>query len=185
MFGDRMLRQETLKPKSVGATLARFSQYFRPYWLGLTLVAALMAVNAYTQVIGPVLIGQAVDCFLAPAAFGEGGEQGRGLQLPAQSDPQTESDSQANCWYAPEVALGDPSRNDLLRGLLNITLVITAYYLVGSVTGGLMFFSMSWTGHHVLRRLRVRLFNHLHRLSLGFYTRNETGRSQQRQHLGA
>ena len=175
MFGDRMLRQETLKPKSVGATLARFSRYFRPYWFGLTLVTVLMAVNAYTQVIGPVLIGQAVDCFLAPAAFGEGGEAGRGLQLPAQSDPQTETDSQANCWYAPEVALGDPSRNDLLRGLLNITLVITAYYLVGSVTGGLMFFSMSWTGHHVLRRLRVRLFNHLHRLSLGFYTRNETG----------
>lgn len=66
MFGDRMLRQETLKPKSVGATLARFSRYFRPYWFGLTLVTVLMAVNAYTQVIGPVLIGQAVDCFLAP-----------------------------------------------------------------------------------------------------------------------
>ncbi|MDE0142611.1 MAG: ABC transporter ATP-binding protein [Caldilineaceae bacterium] len=172
MFGDRMLRQETLKPKSVGATLSRFSRYFRPFWLGLTLVAVLMAVNAYTQVIGPVLIGQAVDCFLAPAAFAE---EGGGLQLPADTDLQAETDSQANCWYAPEVAMGDPSRNDLLRGLLNITLIITAYYLVGSVTGGLMFFSMSRTGHHVLRRLRVRLFNHLHRLSLGFYTRNETG----------
>ena len=172
MFGDRMLRQETLKPKSVGATLSRFSRYFRPFWLALTLAAVLMAVNAYTQVIGPVLIGQAVDCFLAPAAFGE---EGGGLQLPADTDLQAETDSQANCWYAPEVAMGDPSRNDLLRGLLNITLVITAYYLVGSVTGGLMFFSMSRTGHHVLRRLRVRLFNHLHRLSLGFYTRNETG----------
>ena len=172
MFGDRMLRQETLKPKSVGATLSRFSRYFRPFWLGLTFVAVLMAVNAYTQVIGPVLIGQAVDCFLAPAAFGE---EGGGLQLPADTDLQAETDSQANCWYAPEVAMGDPSRNDLLRGLLNITLIITAYYLVGSVTGGLMFFSMSRTGHYVLRRLRVRLFNHLHRLSLGFYTRNETG----------
>ena len=175
MFGDRMLRQETLKPKSVGATLSRFSRYFRPFWLALTLVAVLMAVNAYTQVIGPVLIGQAVDCFLAPAAFGEAGEEGGGLQLPAEIDLQAETDSQANCWWAPEVAMGDPTRNDLLRGLLNITLVITAYYLVGSVTGGLMFFSMSRTGHHVLRRLRVRLFNHLHRLSLGFYTRNETG----------
>jgi len=175
MFGDRMLRQETLKPKSVGATLSRFSSYFRPYWLGLILVAVLMAVNAYSQVIGPVLIGQAVDCYLAPAAFAEGGQEGAGIQLPAGSDLPAETDSQANCWYAPDVAMGDPSRNDLLRGLLNITLVITAYYLAGSVTGGLMFFSMSRTGHHVLRRLRVRLFNHLHRLSLGFYTRNETG----------
>ena len=175
MFGDRMLRQETLKPKSVGATLSRFSRYFRPYWFGLSIVAVLMAVNAYTQVIGPVLIGQAVDCFLAPAAFGGDGGSGRGLQLPASNDLQTESDSQANCWWAPEVASGEPVRADLLRGLLNITLVITGYYLLGSVTGGLMFFSMSWTGHNVLRVLRVRLFNHLHRLSLGFYSRNETG----------
>ena len=175
MFGDRMLRQETLKPKSVGATLSRFSRYFRPYWFGLILVALLMAVNAYTQVIGPILIGQAVDCFLAPAAFGSDGDSGRGLQLPASNELQTESDSQANCWWAPEVALGQPVRADLLRGLLNITLVITGYYLIGSVTGGLMFFSMSWTGHNVLRVLRVRLFSHLHRLSLGFYSRNETG----------
>ena len=175
MFGDRMLRQETLKPKSVGATLSRFSNYFRPYWLVLTLVAVLMTVNAYTQVIGPRLIGQAVDCFLAPAAFAGAGEEGRGLQLPAETDLQTETDSQANCWWAPEVAMGNPSRDVLLRGILNITLIITGYYLVGSATGGLMFFSMSWTGHNVLRALRVRLFTHLHRLSLGFYTRNETG----------
>ena len=175
MFGDRMLRTETLKPKSVGATLARFSKYFRPYWLVLSFVALLMAVNAYTQVIGPVLIGQAVDCFLAPSAFGGDGAGGGGLQLPAGTDLQSETDSQANCWYAPDLAASDSSRADLLRGLLNITLVITGYYVIGSVTGGLMFFSMSWTGHNVLRALRVRLFNHLHRLSLGFYTRNETG----------
>ena len=175
MFGDRMLRQETLKPKSVGATLSRFSNYFRPYWFVLTLVALLMTVNAYTQVIGPRLIGQAVDCFLAPAAFAGAGEIGRGLQLPAETDLQTETDSQANCWWAPEVAMGNPSRDVLLRGILNITLVITGYYLIGSATGGLMFFSMSWTGHNVLRVLRVRLFTHLHRLSLGFYTRHETG----------
>ncbi len=175
MFGDRMLRTETLKPKSVGATLSRFSKYFRPYWLVLSFVALLMAVNAYTQVIGPVLIGQAVDCFLAPSAFGGDGAGGGGFQLPAGTDLQSETDSQANCWYAPDLAASDSSRADLLRGLLNITLVITGYYVIGSVTGGLMFFSMSWTGHNVLRSLRVRLFNHLHRLSLGFYTRNETG----------
>ena len=50
MFGDRMLRQETLKPKSVGATLSRFSSYFRPYWWVLIIVAVLMTVNAYSQV---------------------------------------------------------------------------------------------------------------------------------------
>ena len=169
MFGDRMLRQETLKPKSVGATLSRFSSYFRPYWWVLIFVAVLMAANAYTQVIGPNLIGQAVDCFLAPAVIGDSADSGGGIEL------QTESNSQANCWWAPEVAAGNPGRDELVRGLLNLTLVITAFYLAGSVSGGIMFFGMSWTGQNVLRALRVRLFAHLHRLSLGFYARNETG----------
>ena len=170
-----MLRQETLKPKSVGATLSRFSSYFRPYWWLLTVVAVLMAVNAYTQVIGPNLIGQAVDCFLAPSVFGDSADSSGGIELPAGIDLQTESNSRANCWWAPEVAAGNPGRDELLRGLLNLTLVITAFYLAGSVSGGLMFFGMSWTGQNVLRVLRVRLFSHLHRLSLGFYARNETG----------
>ena len=177
MFGDRMLRQEMLKPKSVGATLSRFSKIFRPYWWVLVLVAVLMVVNAYSQVIGPQLIGQAVDCFLAPAVIGQAGDlEGNGAAASgAQSDLQTDSNSQANCWWAPEVARGNPDRDQLLSGLLNLTLIITGFYLVGSVTGGLMFFGMSWTGHNVLRALRVQLFSHLHRLSLGFYTRNETG----------
>ena len=179
MFGDRMLRQETLKPKSVGATLSRFSSYFRPYWWVLIIVAVLMTVNAYSQVIGPNLIGQAVDCFLAPAVISDAvqadGEGASGLQLPEGIALQTDSSSQANCWWAPEVAAGNPGRDQLLSGLLNLTLVIVAYYLVGSVSGGLMFFGMSWTGQNVLRALRVRLFTHLHRLSLGFYARNETG----------
>ena len=179
MFGDRMLRQETLKPKSVGATLSRFSSYFRPYWWVLIIVAVLMTVNAYSQVIGPNLIGQAVDCFLAPAVISDAvqadGEGASGLQLPEGIALQTDSSSQANCWWAPEVAAGNPGRDQLLSGLLNLTLVIVAYYLVGSVSGGLMFFGMSWTGQNVLRVLRIRLFAHLHRLSLGFYARNETG----------
>ena len=179
MFGDRMLRQETLKPKSVGATLSRFSSYFRPYWWVLIIVAVLMTVNAYSQVIGPNLIGQAVDCFLAPAVISDAvqadGEDASGLQLPEGIALQTDSSSQANCWWAPEVAAGNPGRDQLLSGLLNLTLVIVAYYLVGSVSGGLMFFGMSWTGQNVLRVLRIRLFAHLHRLSLGFYARNETG----------
>ncbi len=179
MFGDRMLRQETLKPKSVGATLSRFSSYFRPYWWVLIIVAVLMTVNAYSQVIGPNLIGQAVDCFLAPAVISDAVqadcEGASGLQLPEGIALQTDSSSQANCWWAPEVAAGNPGRDQLLSGLLNLTLVIVAYYLAGSVSGGLMFFGMSWTGQNVLRVLRIRLFAHLHRLSLGFYARNETG----------
>ena len=120
-----------------------------------------------------------MDCFLAPAVISDAvqadGEGASGLQLPEGIALQTDSTSQANCWWAPEVAAGNPGRDQLLSGLLNLTLVIVAYYLAGSVSGGLMFFGMSWTGQNVLRVLRIRLFAHLHRLSLGFYARNETG----------
>ena len=61
-----LLEQETLKPKSVSATLARFGHYFRPYWLALLATAVLLLVNAWVQVISPELTGQAVDCYLTP-----------------------------------------------------------------------------------------------------------------------
>ena len=34
---------------------------------------------------------------------------------------------------------------------------------------------MTWAGQHVLRTLRAQVFRHIHRLSLGYYARNEAG----------
>lgn len=171
MFGDRMLQQETIKPRSVGATLYRFGAYFRPYSWVLLLTAILLGVNAYTQVVTPELLGQAVDCFLAPAVVGEVGDASS-APVPIEVDG-AETGSESNCWYAalPENA----DSQQLLAGLLQIVLLIVGLYILGALTGGLMFYAMGWTGQKVLRTLRVRLFNHMHRLSLGFYTRNETG----------
>ena len=47
MFGGqdglrRIMSQDTLKPKNLGETLARFGRYFRPYWPLLILVALLI-----------------------------------------------------------------------------------------------------------------------------------------------
>ena len=44
-----------------------------------------------------------------------------------------------------------------------------------SVVGGIQFFLMSWAGYHVLRDLRAEVFGHVHRLSLGYFTKNEAG----------
>lgn len=181
MFGGpgRALQQESLKPKSVGTTLRRFSGYFAPYWWVLVLVAALMTVNTYTQVIAPELIGQAVDCFLAPAMVSEA-TSSVGPELPAPTGntggniaASVDASSKSNCWYT-DLPVG-ASADDLLSGLVRLVLLIAGLYVLGAVMGGLMFFSMSWTGQHVLRRIRVRLFARLQQLSLGFYSRNETG----------
>jgi ATP-binding cassette, subfamily B, multidrug efflux pump len=174
MFGghDRLLQQETRKAVSVGATLRRLSGYFKPYWWTLTLVAILMVINTYTQVIGPELIGQAVDCFLTPAVATEAASAlSSEFAIPIAQGELTPAES--GCWFADLPA--NATNEDLLSGLVRLVLLVTALYILGSITGGLMFFGMSWSGQHVLRLLRVNLFNHMQKLSLGFYGRNETG----------
>src|SRR5215217_7162632 len=148
MFGNfrGLLEQESTKPKSTGETLWRLARYFRPYGWAIVVVLVLMALNAWVQVIGPVLNGQAVDCYLTPAVVGSG-----------QSLPHTIS-----CLFAVPP---DPPRADLLIGL----------QFVGAITGGLMFYLTSWAGNHVLRQLQVAVFDKMQQLSLGYYSRHESG----------
>ena len=41
--------------------------------------------------------------------------------------------------------------------------------------GGLMFYTMTWAGQHVLKQIRTDLFRQIHRLSLGYYAEHEAG----------
>jgi ATP-binding cassette, subfamily B, multidrug efflux pump len=146
-----LLRQETLKPQRVGVTLGRLARYFRPHWPVLIAVAALVVVGTYAQVLTPALIGQAVDCYLVPAARTAG----------------------AGCWYAPS---GPPATEvEQLRGLGGLVLLVVGLFVVSSATAGLQFYLMGWTGQRLMRRLRSELFRHLHRLSLGYYSTHEVG----------
>lgn len=142
-----LLAQEARQPRRVSATLARLAAYFKPYWWALVLVALLMLVNTWTQVITPDLTGQVVDCFLVPRA--------------------------TNCWYTtpnPTWTL-----DERLAGLGGLVALLVGIYLLGAMVGGAMFLAMTWAGQHVLKHLRVQVFEHLHRLSLGFYAENEVG----------
>src|SRR5712692_4940672 len=88
-----LLQRETSKPRSVGATLARFWLYFGKYKLILFVVAALVIASTYMQVLVPDLLGQAVDCYFTPAtakAFSGGGTNFAGAPTNAGT----------NCWYA-------------------------------------------------------------------------------------
>ena len=73
MFGGqdglrRIMSQENIKPRNVGETLARFGHYFKSYWLVLALCVLLVIISTWAQVVGPELIGQAVDCYLSQPA---------------------------------------------------------------------------------------------------------------------
>jgi len=158
-----MLGEEASKPKSVGATLARFLSYFERYRVGLLLVALLVVAGTWMQVRTPDLIGQAVDCYLMPAAT-----QALGVNLGA-----AEGASGSNCWFDELPA--DAATSTLIGGLGKLMLIILALYVGAALVGGLQFYLMSWVGQHVLRKIRVDLFRHIHRLSLGFYAKQEAG----------
>jgi ATP-binding cassette subfamily B protein len=195
MFGGpgglrNLMSRETLKPKNLTETLGRFANYFKPFWAAMLGVGVLVVVSTWTQVTNPDLIGQVVDCYLAPAAA-------NAFNFPGA--PAAASSSQTNCWLASDPArlgltqralqsvltLGNfprptPSATsfssaDRLAGLGRLIGIIVGLYVSGAVLTGLTFFSMSWAGQHVLRALRVEVFQHVHRLSLSYYAEHEAG----------
>ncbi|NUQ37010.1 MAG: ABC transporter ATP-binding protein [Caldilineales bacterium] len=177
MFGpQRLLQSETSKPTRVGATLARLGAHFKPYLLVLLVVAVLIVTATWAQVAAPELIGQATDCYLAPALTRVAADSDAGglSQLPGFGE-QTggETASQTNCTWDDVPA--DAGLDTLIAGLGRLVLVILGLYVLISLVSGLQFYLMSWAGNHVLRNLREEVFQHIHRLSLSYYSKNEAG----------
>jgi ABC-type multidrug transport system fused ATPase/permease subunit len=62
--------------------------------------------------------------------------------------------------------------------LAALSLIVAAFVAAGVaafVLSGLQTYFTGWVGERALADLRIRLFDHLQRLSLGFYERNRTG----------
>ena len=170
-----MLEQEVSKPRSVGKTLGRLTGYFRPYWLVLAGVLVLMVVNAWVQVVTPAMLGQAVDCYLTPAVTAQVATDVANVAAQDQTQPVAApvTKSDFTCWFGT-VPPGSPT-SDYVAGLGRLVLALIAIFVLGAITGGLMFYSMGWAGQHVLRNIQEEVFAHLHKLSLGYYSRNESG----------
>ena len=62
-----------------------------------------------------------------------------------------------------------------VAGIGRLVLIIIALFVFSAAMTGLTFYSMTWSGQHVLRQLRQDVFRHLHRLSLGYYAEHEAG----------
>lgn len=160
---DQLLRSEASKPKSLGTTLARFWVYFRNYWYFLVGVLVLVIVSTWFQVLIPDLTGQAVNCFLAPAT-----QQALGGQaLPGAAQLG------AGCWYTTVSPTW--TTNDFIVGLGGLVLLMVGLFAGSSLLTGAMFFLMTYTGQNVLRRMRLDVFQHIQKLSLGYYTKHEAG----------
>jgi ATP-binding cassette subfamily B protein len=154
----------------------------------LFLVLLVVVLSTWAQVTVPDLLGQTVDCYLTPGAIST-----------FSSLPGTTPDSgaESNCWLEEDaerqgftqnlvyelITLGgfpapnpvNMSTQDALAGLGRMVVLIVALYILTSVLTGLSFFGMTWAGSHALRQMREELFEHLHRLSLGYYAEHEAG----------
>jgi ATP-binding cassette subfamily B protein len=71
-----------------------------------------------------------------------------------------------SCWY---------SAMSPLPGLGGLVVVIALMFFVSSMLTGLQFFLMTYAGQKVLRTMRVQVFAHIQRLSLGYYSKHEAG----------
>lgn len=187
---SNMMGQEALKPRSVGETLGRLGRYFGRFWIALLLAVAFVVIATWTQVTSPELTGQATDCFLVPIGANQFGSFFPGAAA------QT-ANSVASCWLVTDPAnlsgtqwivsqayhlggfvspeLASMTTDERIAGLGRLMLIIIALFVLGSLLTGLTFFTMSWSGQHVLRALRLDVFERLHQLSLGYYTENEAG----------
>ncbi len=194
MFGggqSRLLNQESLKARSVSSTLARLGSYFGRFWPAVLAAVLFVVVSTWAQVTSPLLIGEAADCFLVPlGASSSFGSSFAGATTEAQN-------SIANCWIvANPSTLGGTQRivsamyhvgsfvspaltsmtaAQRIEGLGRLILVLVVLYALGSFLTGMTFFAMSWSGQHVLRAMRVDVFQRLHELSMSYYAENEAG----------
>ncbi len=152
---SQLFGAEIKKPRSISDTLSRFWQYFRTHKLALLVVVLLVLVSTGLQTAVPVLTGQAVDCYLVPDAV----------------------DSAESCFLTAEIPTTTAGR---LAGLAVLSLAIAASYLLSALVSGLQFYNFAKTGYTVLHELRTDIFRHIHRLSLGYFSRNSAGDTMSR-----
>jgi ATP-binding cassette, subfamily B, multidrug efflux pump len=174
MRQDEVFGAEKRKANSVGGTLKRLGRYFRPYTFALLVVALVVIGSTYMQVLIPDLTGQIVDCYITPFAAGSTLQSQTSVEPAA--GPTTHRTKPGFCEQL-HLHHADLSATaaETISGIGGLSLLITGLYIGNAILSGLGFYLMSWAGFKVLRDLRAKVFVHVHRLSLGYFTRHEAG----------
>ncbi|MCH8095428.1 MAG: ABC transporter ATP-binding protein, partial [Chloroflexi bacterium] len=179
MFRDaeRIFGGEVSKPVNVFVTLRRFGGYFRPYLRQYLIVLVMMILSTWSQATAPRLIGQAVDCYLVPLT-GIGSAAERSVFEFASESDGSDPGVQSNCTYVTPKA--DRTEAEMIAGLGGLVLRIAGLYIIGTVSVGLMFYFMVWSGQHVLKTLRVQVLQQINRLSIAYHVEHEAGDTMSR-----
>ena len=135
--------------------LARLFGYTSGYRLQITGAIAVTLVNTAASLLRPYLLKLAIDGPLTPRDLLHSAINFHGVGI---------------------TAIDGPLRSADLRGL---DVIVVLYLFAGIVlfgAAGARQWIISWLGQQLLFSLRQSLFQHLQRLSLGFYDRNRAGR---------
>lgn len=147
MIRRDLMEREFRKPDAAGKTLRRLAGYFSPYRATLWVVFWLVIVTTALQLVTPYLIGQAIDCFVAPGV--------------AEAD--------ATCQLVNNATEPD------LSSLALVSVVLIAINILSALGNSVLFYRMAYAGQHVLTAIRNDVFDQIHRLSLRFYDKNTAG----------
>ncbi len=173
MHQERLLGVEESKATSVGTTLRRLGRRFRRYGVVIGFIAALVIGGTYMQVLVPDLTGQAVDCYLGPYAAQAFAGDATSDNLP-EANPFANESAASNCWYTT-AETSTTSTADTIAGFGGLILLIVGLYVGNAIFLGIQFFLMRWAGFQVLRDLRAEVFEHVHKLSMGYFNKHEVG----------
>lgn len=147
MIRQEILEKEVLRVQDRRQTLGRLAGYFGAYRRTVLFIAALLVISTIFQVVTPYLIGQAIDCFIAP---------------------RFETDTAA-------CVLADASTKANLGALAVVMAVLVVFNIAAALATGYLFYLIAYVGQAVLVRLREEVMAQIHRLSLGYYNRHSAG----------
>jgi len=82
--------------------------------------------------------------------------------------------------YITRILIDDVITPRNFSGLMAILLVLAAIYLARALIGVVRGYMMEWIGAHVVFDMRVQVYDHLQMLSLGFFSRKQTGQIMSR-----
>ncbi len=177
--------------------LRRLLPFARPYNRMLLWSIGLVVLITLLDLALPYLTKTAIDRFIVPRqdfAAGERGADPRGeRRLDVRiEDPQAAAAARKYPQFieidgsAARIAYEDLSRlapSDLralrrrdVLGLGLLTGIFLALALVDFVSNFFQNLIMETTGHRIMHDLRMRLFDHIQNLHVGFFTRNPVGR---------
>ena len=146
----------------------RLLQYALPYWKVMTAGLSLMLIATFVSLTPPLLNRTLIDDVLVKAW-----QTSQGVTPSAQE----EAARSAN-W------IGDSLQRFAAPGTVRLLAILVGLLLVINVLNNgfraLRSYLMAWIGQRVTYNLRNQVYEHLHMLSIGYFSRQETGRLMSR-----